>query len=612
MPRTPRHRSLFLTALLTLAGSASAVAAFQPEPPPQPPARSQPKADPAPGQLTLTTERIIVFKDGYTLVVKRADAAPDARGEVWTDSVPDAAILGCFWASTESGQPVPMRAEWITKTIRTSDLVPCASMVELLRANTGRRVTLNLVDNGKEPRAITGVIETVLEQPVPDTAPDFTEPANPAEARILAEGGRMTREAPAPQARYVKVVTEASALILPIDDIRSIASDPGVVTSLPRASTVFLKSKRLALIPPAGAGQLRLYYFTPGIRWIPTYRLENIDASPRLSLQGEIINELEDIAGARVDLVAGVPNFRFKGVVSPLSLERTLRNALAAAAPVIMGQVQSLSNAAFGGGGWREQTTQPATDAPVLSSGEQDLYVYRTGTMSLVKGGRATLPLWTADAPLSHIYTLHIDANQEARPEPQEPRPMYGQPSLPDEGFQSGPASPLRLLRHQVWHQLELSNTGEKPWTTGPALVLKEALPIAQELLTYTAVGAKTRLPLTVAVDVRGDYSEVELSRQPNALQWNHNNFGLIRKRGTATIRNFRKEPVRVCITLAIPGKADEASDNGVISIDDFRQSDWISNWQYRINNHSDVTWEFELKAGETRTVSCGYGFYVP
>jgi hypothetical protein len=256
--------------------------------------------------------------------------------------------------------------------------------------------------------------------------------------------------------------------------------------------------------------------------------------------------------------------------------------------------------------------SSPGGEAPVLTvGGEQDLYVYPTGPMTLVKGGRATLPLWSDTVSLSHVYTLHIEANQEARPEPRQPQALYGQP-MPDEGFEGGPISPLKLQRHQVWHQLELANKGERPWTTGPALVLKGPLPIAQELLTYTPMEGKSRLPLTVAVDVRGDYKESEIERKANALRWNHGDYGLIRKRGVVTIKNNRKEASTMCVTLAIPGKAEEADNNGVVVVDDFRQSDWQNNYAHRINNHSDITWEFELQPGESKTLTCSYSFYVP
>ena len=49
-----------------------------------------------------------------------------------------------------------------------------------------------------------------------------------------------------------------------------------------------------------------------------------------------------------VDIVVGVPNFRFRETPSPLVLEATLRNALAEAAPQLCnGQQQPFSNAMY-------------------------------------------------------------------------------------------------------------------------------------------------------------------------------------------------------------------------------------------------------------------------
>src|SRR5690242_2792117 len=65
-----------------------------------------------PGPLTLKTERVVAFKDGYALIVKSATGTADGRGLVYTDDVPDA-VLGCFWATSDQGGAVPMRAQWV-------------------------------------------------------------------------------------------------------------------------------------------------------------------------------------------------------------------------------------------------------------------------------------------------------------------------------------------------------------------------------------------------------------------------------------------------------------------------------------------------------------------
>ena len=74
--------------------------------------------------------------------------------------------------------------------------------------------------------------------------------------------------------------------------------------------------------------------------------------------------------------------------------------------------------------------------------------------------------MWQSTVPLRHIYTLDIKAA----------RTRGGETVL---GHRGGPASadpalavasPLRARINQVWHQLELTNNGKIPWTTGAAL----------------------------------------------------------------------------------------------------------------------------------------------
>jgi hypothetical protein len=123
-----------------------------------------------PGLLKLTTERVVVFKDGYSLIVKRATGTADEKGQVWTDQVPDAAILGCFWATTDSGEPLAMRAEWVETRREESTPSACVSTVELLRASVGGQVTLRLAaGDGKSEREVSGKLLEVLELPPPDS-----------------------------------------------------------------------------------------------------------------------------------------------------------------------------------------------------------------------------------------------------------------------------------------------------------------------------------------------------------------------------------------------------------------------------------------------------------
>src|SRR5688500_17297442 len=63
-------------------------------------------------ELTWKTDRLVIFKDGHGLVVKSGRGVADASGRAVTFDVPDAAVLGCFWAVGDGGNILGMRAEW--------------------------------------------------------------------------------------------------------------------------------------------------------------------------------------------------------------------------------------------------------------------------------------------------------------------------------------------------------------------------------------------------------------------------------------------------------------------------------------------------------------------
>jgi hypothetical protein len=557
-----------------------------------------------PGKLTLQTERVVVFKNGYALFVKRAVGSADETGMVHTTVVPDAAVLGTVWALAERDASIlNMTAEWIEEDARR-ELTPCVSMVELLRANVGRKVELEL----PEERRISAEIIEILEYE-PDAVEPPPSPQPPVARHLLSPV-----PAPAPAVHggnLVAVATrEGGRLVLGVAAIRSI-SGPDLITEMEREVRAATRSKRLSIAYGRSAAgrqvSLRLFYFTPSVRWIPTYRISgDLESSARLALQGEILNEAEPIDAAALDLVVGVPNFRFNEVVSPLSLERTLRQTLRETAPAIMGQ-GALSNVATQRmTEWRAAPGEPAAAVeglPELSmAGEQDLFVYSVPTFTLAKGGRATVALWQNEVPLRHLYTLDLDIVRHGRSGGRASR-QSGMPDL-------GDASPLRLERRQVWHQLELTNDGDVPWTTGAALLMRDALPLGQELLTYTSIGGETLVPVTVAVDVRAGHEEKEIERQPDAIVVSGTRFTLVRKAGTITLTNYRTESSRIRVRASFGGRAEAASDEGRIVINDFRAGDWEQQ-HYMINQHSDIEWELDLAAGAEKTLTYESSFYV-
>ncbi len=109
-------------------------------------------------ELELKTERVIIFKDGYSLILKRGVATSDKSGEVFTDDVPDAAVLGSFWAMPEQGRLISMVAGWKATKDSAEKQMPCTQPIEILLANKGKQAKVELNDK----TIFSGVIREVL------------------------------------------------------------------------------------------------------------------------------------------------------------------------------------------------------------------------------------------------------------------------------------------------------------------------------------------------------------------------------------------------------------------------------------------------------------------
>ena len=352
-------------------------------------------------------------------------------------------------------------------------------------------------------------------------------------------------------------------------------------------------------------------YYRPGIRWIPTYRLTlGKDGKARLRMQAEVLNEMEDMDEVPLELVVGVPNFRFRDIVSPMILQAVVNNPLTAVARVMssdfnnmMNNSQMFSNARMGEArGRRAEEPVPAGAAEGMpavpaeltgtAGGAQDLFVYKLPPLNLKVGERAMVPVLSADIPFRHIYTWDVRTQRS--------------------GSVASGNSPMKILKNEVWHQIELTNNTNLPFTTGAALILDGRQPIGQDLLTYTSVGGKVQVPLTIAVDVRGTSTDEITDRAPNAVNLDGYAYARIQGKSTLKVTNYKKESVTVLLQAEFGGACTEASDKGTFRVSGFQGGDWENCTAHpALNSHSTVTWELTLKAGETQEVSCKYHYFL-
>jgi hypothetical protein len=547
----------------------------------------------ADNQLKTTTERVIIFKDGFSMIIKSGEATTNEKGEVNFDDVPDSAILGSFWATPENGRLVSMTAGWAKTDSVEERAELCFTHFEILIANKGRDCSLTV---GKDQK-MEGTILEVLSRKVKSSLPG-PMPRN-GETRTIENFHGSS---------FILRNADGDHLIK-VSQIQQLTIK-NMVSKLKKKVNRTKKHKRLTLRfeKPNLKHKIRIMYFRPGLRWIPTYRLSLLEKKNKkgqnlatLNLQAEILNEAEDLNEVPIDIVVGVPNFRFKNTVSPLVLEATLRRTLVQAAPQLMNRGQQFSNAMYNqrSSEFRRAAANPSPAAGSLNlpgeltaKGSQDLFVYKLPAITLKKSQRCAVPIFSATVPYKDVYTWDIH--------------------LKNASAKRSASSPLAISNNKVWHQIELTNATKLPWTTGAIMVMQGQQPLSGELLTYTSPGDAVRVPVTVAVEVRGSHRDWETGRENKSEKWNGYHYAKILKSAKLSVCNHKNTNIKLEINLTFGGKVTTASNSGEQRLRPHNASDWPDYRNHTsLNNSSTVRWSVTLKPGEVFAPTVDYHYFT-
>jgi len=346
--------------------------------------------------------------------------------------------------------------------------------------------------------------------------------------------------------------------------------------------------------PTNQRANLGMAYLRKGITWIPEYTLKVIDdETAELTLRGTLVNEAEDIIHGDVHLVVGVPHFVHTDYMAPLAVGQTIRSIGAGVASQlphgvpqqvttqIMNRAAIVQNAA-------PTTREPADrsrvversadmgsgnlqsavgDLPQLGgAAATDYTVYTKRDLTLRRGEKAILTLFTRTIRYSHIYNW---------------------------------SPPSRMS-----HALQLHNTTDSAWTTGPCLVLSEGRPLSEDLLRYTPKGARGELPVTAAINIAHQKTERETDRKLKAHHVPHNTYyDLVTLEGELKLHNYEKRPVNIVITNPVPGKPLSASDDGQTRSDPTKLK--------LEEREGTVSWRVTLEPDERQTLQYKYERYV-
>lgn len=519
-------------------------------------------------QNTEKGQRVAVFKNGtgffFNPMTLKAEKEGEQKGKFIIKSLPEA-LFGTFWFYT-NGKPISSLKSYESE--EETDSKKVTNLHEMLYANKGKNVEITLKYGAENNTEIVGKIQDVN-----------------------LSSGMIFLETTKPKVGFMAVL---------MNEIKAIS-----FPAKPTTDYSPLQKQRIieVEIDKAGAQEnVEMAYLQRGIGWLPSYLVHlKDDKKAQIVLRAELVNDAEDIKDATLSLVVGVPNFKYDRLVSPFVSNQTLEsflNQLNSGSTDNLRYRQQMSNmitmqsnAAYdyaemdvvGGGG---------NTSEVETQSQEDLFFYTRKGVSLPKGGRALYSLFTEEVDYKHIYEVELAQNNGYNV-------VYKQENE---------------QKNDVYHSLELKNSTDFPWTTGTAMVTQprktkegtvsttaDPQVLSQDMLKYTAKTAKTMLRLTVAPDIMVKDNEQETERESNIKQ-KKIVYDLVTATATIEVKNYKDKEINLKVSRTIIGE--------MLKTD----SDWETKKRpnyYAINPVNDVNWELKLGAGESKTITYSYQFYV-
>ena len=508
---------------------------------------------------------VALFKNGLGYFT-RVGELPAAPAEIEVGPLP-AAAHGTLWLGWEAGTTFDdLRA----REVEASEMRPALSVAELLRANVGKRARLYLTD---EDQPVTGRIAAVPEPPKPVPPSPYLSIIPPPQP---------------PQGALVLIDVDGGTLGVPLGSVQRVAFLEEAATEVP------VDAKHISLAGQLTAGQagqpLSVSYLVKGMTWAPSYRVDiSQPDQAMLTAKAAILNEIEDLEDAHVDLVTGFPYLEFAEIISPLAQKTDLAGFLNAlyrgGDQQYRGRAGAMAQVALnapmgpmGPGG----APEPSYGAPAQGEVGEDLFFYPVEGVTLARGETGYSPLFSAQVPYEHVYTWDIADY------------------IGDSDHYQDPNQPRRQI---VWHSLRLSNEMGMPWTTAPAETVQDGRILGQATLHYTPPGGETLLKITQALGIEAEELELEIARQADARTFRGTRYDLVTVQGTLKLRSHLDKAVAMEITKRITGEVTESSPQAEV--------EKLAAGLQGVNAHSRLTWVLELPAGGEQEITYSFTVYI-
>jgi hypothetical protein len=508
-------------------------------------------------ELASTVRSAALFKNGLAFVLREARVEGGARAAtLGTLPVP---AHGTFWIATD-----PVRLELVSAVARRSVLgerKPAVTLEQLLRANVGRELTLFLGDD----QSLTG---TLLAMPEPE--PVVVDDSN--------------RWRPLPTGTLLLLDTGSSTAALSPGSVQRVSATGELAREYEERSPG--AALELALTPKAdGPNTLSILYLVRGLTWAPSYAIDiSAEGTAVLTAKAEVINDVEQLDGATLQFVTGFPNLQFAHVIDPLAMRGDMEAFFTALGLEPGSGVSSVARqAVMSNVAWSSSSESgrfPVAGAPAEGAAVEDLFFYERKDVMLARGTRGLYPLFSARVPYEHLYEWEIADTVEAQQR-----------------------SDVQSPEEEVWHSVRLTNDAGLPWTTAPAMTMKDGNLLGQDTLHYTASGTKADVRITRAVDVQGEQTEFEIARERNAANFYGYAYDKVTVQGALRATNHKREAVRLEITKRIQGEVTKNREQAQIVA--------TAKGLRRVNPNLTLTWSVPIEAGATREIGYEYTLFV-
>lgn len=509
-------------------------------------------------QSGLKTRSVSMFNNGYTYVVRSGQVACPSGVFSLRDKEIPAAAAGTIWFSSDKGIS---HAEFRRDTTRK--MADAANVMQLLRANTGRKVTITCMMGSGQPLQYTGEITAV----VYDTA----------SATDYMEGLLMLKTEKGPVSIFRNMLNY-SVIEFSGEGVHRIAQSK-VTGNL----NVYLKGS-------PNTADLSMAWVQQQQAWEPTYRLQlSGNKKARLQLNADISSPGFEMNGADLNLVLASPQVLNGARLSRLTGSGEWYSAnLGDASGQYMPEDAMIKAPLV-----RSVAREGNDDVQVSADKAADYYIYRLKNISLRPGAHAQVPILSADLDVAHIYHSALPAATEYNI--------------------LGTEDPTVQVYHPVYHKIRTKNTLTEPWA--PAALMLETeekngnIFISQVYMPATPPGETAYVTVDKSSDMVVQQSEEEKSRQTGALSIPGRTGGYtviydkITVSVTMKLANRSGDARQMMLNRSVQGKM-LSSDAGwkVVSAKSVSGSP---------NGNNQVSWELSLNPGEEKVITYTYEVYI-